>query len=54
MKKQELRQLIKEEILKISESNKKQTIQEMDNLAKDILESNKRIKQLMKDKGYEI
>jgi len=62
MKKSELRQLIKEEIYKIlnqsvenlSESQKLNVQQEMKSLMSDILESNKKVKQLMKQKGYEI
>jgi hypothetical protein len=38
----------------ISESKKIQTQQEMKILMSDILESNKKVKQLMKQKGYEI
>jgi hypothetical protein len=38
----------------ISESKKIQTQQEMKSLMNDILESNKKVKQLMKQKGYEI
>jgi len=63
MNKSELRQIIKEEINKaikerfqcnLSESQKLNTQQEMKNLMNDILESNKKVKQLMKQKGYEI
>jgi len=69
MKKSELRQLIKEEISKIlnwlkggeseplnkiSESQKLNVQQEMKNLMSDILDSNKKIKNLMKQKGYEV
>jgi len=39
---------------KISESQKQSTQQEMKSLMSDILESNKKVKQLMKQKGYEI
>jgi|TARA_R110000823_G_scaffold205717_6_gene336549 hypothetical protein len=63
MNKSELRQIIKEEINKaikerfqgnLSESQKLNTQQEMKNLMNDILESNEKVKQLMKQKGYEI
>ena len=61
MKKPELKQIIKEEISKIlnqpqniSESQKQSTQQEMKSLMSDILESNEKVKQLMKQKGYEI
>ena len=63
MNKSELRQIIKEEINKaikerfqgnLSESQKLNTQQEMKNLMNDILESNEKVKQLMKQKGYKI
>lgn len=55
MKKSKLKQIIKEEISKVLfESQKLNTQQEMKNLMSDILESNKKVKQLMKQKGYEI
>lgn len=38
----------------LSESQKLNVQQEMKNLMNDILESNKKVKQLMKQKGYEI
>jgi len=38
----------------LSKSQKQSTQQEMKNLMSDILESNKKIKNLMKQKGYEI
>ena len=63
MNKSELRQIIKEEINKaikerfqgnLSESQKLNTQQEMKNLMNGILESNEKVKQLMKQKGYKI
>ena len=63
MNKSELRQIIKEEINKaikerfqgnLSESQKLNTQQEMKNLMNGILESNEKVKQLIKQKGYKI
>ena len=62
MKKSELRQIIKEEISKIlnqsvenlSESQKLNVQQEMDQLLEDGKIRLKKIQQLMKQKGYEI